>query len=305
MAKVKVGVVGVGQMGDHHARIYSNLKEAKFIGVYDPDQAKAEEVSIKYRCRAFPSLESLFKEVEALSIVCPTSKHYETASACLNNHKHLLVEKPLASTSAEARDLASLAKVKKLILAIGMVERFNPAFKKASSLLKNETILGMDFKRYSPFPSRISDASVVLDMMLHDIDLALSLSSTEVTSIKASGKNVRTDRLDEASATLYFKDGQIAKIEASRVKDEKKRMAVITTDKAIYEIDLLNRHLYRRGFDALTDKLKVDLEAEDQLTAELRDFLLAIDRGRSPKVPGEEGIAPIEIVEEVERLSCS
>ncbi|MFA4967884.1 MAG: Gfo/Idh/MocA family oxidoreductase [Candidatus Margulisiibacteriota bacterium] len=304
MAKVKVGVIGVGQMGDHHVRTYSTLKEAKLIGLFDADLSRANEVSVKYNCPAFSSIDALLKEVGALSIVCPTSKHYETALACLNKHKHLLVEKPLASTSQEAREIASLAGNKKLVLAVGMIERFNPAFKKASSLLKHETILGMDFKRYSPFPSRISDASVVLDMMLHDIDLALSLASSGVSSVKAFGNKIRTEKLDEATTTLYFKDGLIAKLEASRVKNEKKRLAVITTDKALYEIDLLNKRLHKRTFEALSDKIEIELEPEDQLTSELKDFLLSIDRGRAPKVPGEEGVIPIEIVEEVERLSC-
>jgi len=304
MAKIKVGVIGVGVMGEHHARIYSTLKEAKLVGVFDPDMDRAGLIASKYGGRAFPSLDLLLKEVDAVTLASPTSLHYEIALSCLNNHVHLLAEKPLAATSAQAEEIVSLSSKKKCVLATGMIERFNPAFKKALSMVKHESILGMDFKRYSPFPSRISDASVVLDVMLHDIDLSLALSRTEVASVKASGRKIRTDKLDECSATFYFKDGLIAKLEASRVKSEKKRSAIITTENSIYEVDLLNKLLFKRDFNALTEKQSIEIAPENQLTLELKDFLHSIDRGRAPKVSGNEAVSSIKLVEEVERLSC-
>ncbi len=304
MAKVKVGVIGVGVMGNYHAKIYSTLKEANFVGVFDPDIDRANEAASNYNCRSFDKIENLLKEVEAVTIASPTSLHYCVALLCIKNHIHALIEKPMAQTSTEAEEIVSLAKNNKLIYSVGMIERFNPAYKKALSLAKHETILGLDFKRYSPLPSRITDASVVFDMMLHDIDLALTFSRTEVSSLKASGKKVKTEKLDEASATLFFKDGLVAKIEASRIKEEKRRAIIITTDKSIYEVDLLNKQLFKRDFDHLTDKITIELTAEDQLTAELKDFLHAINQKRAPKVPAYDGIKPIKIAEEVERLSC-
>ncbi len=186
-----------------------------------------------------------------------------------------------------------------------MIERFNPSFQKAYSIIKHETILGLSFSRFSPYPDRISDASVVMDMMLHDIDLSLLLSASEVDSIRAYGNKVRSPFLDEAVATLYFKNGLIAKLEASRVNPEKKRMAIITTDKAIYEIDLLKKHIFQRQFSHISEKNEIPLVLEDQLTLELKDFMRAIIQSRPPKVSGIDSLLPIKIAQEVEKLSCS
>lgn len=305
MAKIKVGVIGVGSMGENHLRIYSTLKEANLVGFFEPNPERAGEIASKYNCRAFPDLESLLNEVSAASLVNPTSLHFETAKKCLEKKVRLLVEKPLTATAAEAEELAGLAEKNKLVLAAGMIERFNPAFKKLASLVRHEHLLGLELKRFSPFPARISDASVVLDMMFHDIDLALALSRTEVASLKASGKKVQSDKLDEATATLYFKDGLIARIEASRVRTEKKREIVVTAERAIYTADLLNKRLYKRDFDRLTEKEEIEVQPEDQLTLELKDFLHAVGLGRDPKVPGRDSIAPIALAQEVEKLSCS
>jgi len=304
MAKIKVGVIGVGVMGEHHARIYSTLKEAKLVGVFDPDLDRSGLIASKYGCVSFSALEALLKEVDAVSLASPTSLHYELALACLNKNVHLLAEKPLAASSIQAEEIVALAGKKKLVLAVGMIERFNPAFKKAQALVRHETILGMDFKRFSPFPARISDASVVFDMMLHDIDLCLALSKTTVASIKASGRKVKSDKLDECSAIFYFKDGLISKIEASRIKTDKKRSIVITAESALYEVDLLGKRLFKRDFNHLTEKQSIETQNEDQLTLELKDFLHAIGRDREPKVPGNEAVSAIKLAEEVERLSC-
>ncbi len=304
MAKVKVGVIGVGSMGENHVRIYSTLKEAKLIGVFDNDLSRAKQIAEKYGTQSFDSIDTLLRGVEAVSVVTPTSTHFQVIEQCLNSSIHVLAEKPMAPTLAESEALVALAKKKKRVLGVGMIERFNPAFKKLQALVKHDLVLGMELKRFSPFPARISDASVVPDMMLHDIDLALALSRTEVDSMKASGRKVRTDRFDECSVTLYFKDGLIAKLEASRVKPDKLRMITVTTDKAIYEADLLNKKLSSRGFDNLPEKTVIEVGRDDQLSLELKDFLHAIDKGRAPKIPGEEALPAIKIVEEVERTAC-
>lgn len=304
MAKVKVGVVGVGVMGEHHARIYSTLKEAKLIGVLDFDQARSNEVAAKYNCRSFSSLDELLPLVEALTIASPTSTHYQVGLSCLKAGKHILIEKPLASSLNNARSLVNESKSNKCLLASGMIERFNPAFLRVYQIVKHEKLLGLDFKRFSPFPARITDASVVFDMMFHDIDLALALARIRVNSISASGKNIRTDKLDEAKATIYFIDGLIAHIEASRVKDAKQRSIHITTDKNIYEVDLLSKRLYKRNFETLTEREEIEVKPADQLTLELTDFCRAVDQGRDPKVSGFQSIPVIEIAEEVEKLSC-
>ena len=303
MAKVKVGVIGVGVMGDHHARIYSTLKEASLVGIFDYNQERAKEVAEKYKTKSFESVEALLSEVSAVSIVSPTKTHYEVAKLCLNSGKHILCEKPLASTFEEGEEIVKLAKEKGLVFAVGMIERFNPAFQKTLSLVRHEKILGTAFKRYSPYPQRISDASVVFDMMFHDLDLALALSEAEVSSIKAAGKKISSKMLDEVTATLYFKDGMISKIEASRVHKDKVRHLTITTDKYIYEVDLLNKKAARRNFDNLTEKENLEVKEQDQLTEELKDFLNAVEKNKAPKVTGEKALVTLKIAEEVEKIA--
>jgi len=304
MAKIKVGVIGVGIMGAYHVKTYSTLKEAALVGVFDVNQSLSNDISLAYKCKSFPSLESILDNVDAFSVAVPTSAHYQICLTCLNRKKHLLIEKPLAASFSEGQEIVSLATAKKCVLAVGMIERFNPAFIKAFSLVKHEKILGLSFKRFSPFPSRIADASVVFDMMLHDLDLALCLSQNQVSSVKAQGQILRTDKLDEASAILYFKNGLIAKLDASRVKDEKLRLISITTDKYIYEVDLLNKKLYSRSFDSLSIRQQIEVKSDDQLSAELRNFLLAIDRSRPPLVSGSEALISLKLAEEVEKLAC-
>ena len=304
MAKVKIGIVGCGVMGSFHTKTASELKEEKLMGVHDPIEEKAKSTAEKYATIPLPFLEELMKEVEALIIASPTSTHFEIAKKALEQGLHILIEKPLTQDSTRGEELVNLAKAKNKVLAVGMIERFNPAFSKALSIVKKEKILGLEIKRFSPLPERITDANVIWDVMIHDLDLAVLLSKTEVDSIKATGKRVKTKALDEANATLYFKDGMIAKISASRVKDRKERIIQITTDKAIYDVDLLNKKLYTRNFDTLIEKTEIEFRLEDQLKLEQKDFCLSIRKNRNPRCSGREALSIIKLTEEVEK-QCS
>ncbi|MBI5699158.1 Gfo/Idh/MocA family oxidoreductase [Candidatus Saganbacteria bacterium] len=304
MNKIKVGVVGAGVMGDHHARIYSTLNEAKLIGLYDPDPARSGEVAARYGCASFPDIISLASSVDALSIASPTSTHYSIALDLLRAGKHLLIEKPIALDVQQAEELCSLAQERGLLVAVGMIERFNPAIIRAASLLKKEMLLGLTFKRFSPYPARIFDASVVMDVMIHDLDLALSLAGVELDSYRSSGRTVRSSTPDEAEALLYFKDGLIARVMASRVKDQKERSLQAITDRSIYEIDLLNKTVHVRSFSSLSDRSQVEVKAADQLTLELKDFLSAIAKGREPEVPCTAGLKALKLALGVENQIC-
>jgi len=305
MAKIRVGVVGAGVMGGFHIKIASSLPDAKLIGIFDLDQSRAQEIADKYHTIALPSLDALMNGAEAIIVASPTSTHLEVCKIAINRKKHLLVEKPLTMDSSSSAEIVSLASAKKLVLAVGMIERFNPAFTKAFSLTKHEKILGIDIRRFSPFPERISDASVVWDVMIHDLDLAFLLGKVEIDSLKAFGRKVKTSVLDEAEATLYFKDGTIARVSASRVKEGKIRDIQITTERCIYEADLLNKKLYRRSFETLVDKEEIETKSTDQLTLEQKDFYSAINKGRAPCCPGDQALKVIRLAEEVEaKCSC-
>lgn len=304
MAKVKVGIVGCGVMGGFHTKVASELKEAKLIGVYDADQSKSQETADKFQTKSFESIEALCLEIESLIIASPTATHFEIAKNALEKGLHLLVEKPITLDSISAELLVSIAGKKKKLLAVGMIERFNPAFTKAFSIVKKEKILGFNIQRFSPFPERISDASVVWDVMIHDIDLALTLNKSGVDSIKADGKKIKSERLDEVTSTVFFKDGAIANISCSRAKNDKYRHLQITTERAIYDVDLLVKKVFKREFETLITKTEIETIPADQISLEQKDFYSSIENNRAPRCPASDAIAVMKIAEEVE-VKCS
>ncbi len=305
MAKVKVGVVGCGVMGSFHIKKASLLKECSLIGVFDADQERAKKVAEENNTKAFETLDELLKNCEAVIIASKTSTHFEIAKLAISKKVFTLIEKPMAQNPEEAKELLSLIEENKALVGVGMIERFNPAFSKVLSLVKREKILGIEIKRVSPFPERISDASVVWDMMIHDLDLALVLGKTRVESMKSSGKKIKSDKLDEAETTLYFKDGTICKIYCNRAENYKKRDIVITTESGIYEADLLNKKLHKREFATLINKEEIELKIVDQLEAEQKDFYLAIQNKRDPKCPAKEALDSIVLASEVEKQCLS
>lgn len=305
MAKVKVGVIGCGVMGSFHTKTAEASPDAKLIGIFDNDQNKAQEIATKFNTKAFPSIEQLLENVEAIVIATPTSTHPEIASIVISSKKHLLVEKPLSLDSTSSETIAKEAEKNNCILAVGMIERFNPAFIKAYSIIKNEKILGIEIKRFSPYPERISDASVVWDMMIHDIDLLSILAKAPLDSIKATGKKTKSELIDEVESTFYFKDGLIAKISCNRAINDKVRKMMITTDHAIYDVDLLTKKLYKRNYDSLSNKEEIETIIADQLSLEHKDFYSAITKNRSPKCTGDQAVYVAKLAEEVEQKCLS
>ncbi|MEE8638431.1 MAG: Gfo/Idh/MocA family oxidoreductase [Candidatus Margulisiibacteriota bacterium] len=301
---LKIGVIGVGTMGQHHARICSLLPGIRLAAVADPDTKRAHEIGRRYGADVFKDYKEMFPLVEALIIVSPTETHFEIAEQCLNAGKNILVEKPLAKTSHEAQRLVELARSKNLILAVGLIERFNPAYQELSKLVRKEKIIGIHAKRFSPFPERITDADVVQDMMVHDLDLLVNLlPNDEIEDLKAEGAKVKSNKLDKVNTTIYFKSGIIAKVEADRVFGIKTRKIAVTTERTIIEADLLNKRVYIRDLQHHIPSVH-HAKNIDQLTAELSDFIKAIKNKARPKVDAEDGHKVLKLAEEVER-ACS
>jgi predicted dehydrogenase len=301
---LRFGIVGVGSMGRHHARICASLPGVNLCAIADLDQERAQEISKQLGVRVFKNYKDMLSDVDAVSIVTPTISHFEIAKECLNASKSLLIEKPLARTSHEALELIELAKSKNLILAVGLIERFNPVFQELVKLIRKEKIIGIHMKRFSPFPQRITDANVIQDMMVHDLDLLLNLlPGDEIEDLKAEGSKVKSEKLDKASATFYFKSGIIARAEADRIFGIKTRKITITTERVLIDADLLNKRIYIRDLQHHIPSVHHAKEI-DQLTAELSDFIRAIKNGAQPKVSGEDGYRVLTLAEEVER-ACS
>lgn len=300
MKKIKVGVVGTGVMGEFHTKILADPSMqtiVSFQGIYDANLSRGQAIADLAKTQCFASLADIQKACDALILASPTSTHFEIAQKCLEDRKHLLIEKPLAQTAEQAEKLVELAKKKKCVLAVGMIERFNPAFQKAQARIKKEPLLGIVAERYSPLPARITDADVIDDMMVHDLDLVCQLARSEVESLKASAQKVETKKFDKANATLYFKNGLIAMVHASRVHKSKVRKLTITTTQAMYEVDLLAKKLYRRDFEHLTDKAEVEVPVVNSLQLEDKDFIMAVGKEREPLTPGEDGLKILRLIE--------
>jgi predicted dehydrogenase len=301
---LKIGVIGVGSMGKHHARICSILSGVRLAAVADLNEQKAHEIAKQHGAESFKDYKKMLDAVDAVIIVSPTETHFEIAEQCLLVHKNILVEKPLAQKADQAKNLVGLSKSKNLILAVGLIERFNPAFTELCKLIRKEKVLGIHVKRFSPFPERITDANVIQDMMVHDLDLLLNLlPHDEVEDLKAEGSKVKSDKLDRASATIYFKSGTIAKVEADRVFGIKTRKIAVTTERGLIEADLLNKRVYVRDLQHHIPSIHPTKKI-DQLTAELSDFVKAIKKQTRPRVTAEDGYKVLKLAEEVER-ACS
>lgn len=301
---LKIGVIGVGSMGKHHARIFHALPGVNLFAISDINEASVQEIANKYSTQACTDYKEMLAHVDVVSIASPTATHYEVAIDCLNAGKHILVEKPLAKTAEEAEKIVALAKEKNLILAVGFIERFNPVYKELQKLIKKERIIGISIKRFSPFPERITDANVIQDVMIHDLDLLLSLfPKQEIESLKAEGEKIKSNKLDKVKATIYFASGIIATIEADRVFTDKIRKIVVTTERHLIEADLLNRQIYLRDLQTHVPSAH-HIKQQDQLTAELLDFIKAVKTGEAPTVDGEAGFKSLKLAEEVEN-KCS
>ncbi len=301
--KIRVGVIGVGFMGEHHARIYSSLKGAHLVGVSDIKEERAAEVAEKYKTKAFSDHKELLPNVDAVTIATPVASHFEIAMACIEKGVHCLIEKPMTGSPEEGKMLIEKAKERKVALAVGLIERFNPAFVSLIKLIKKRKPLLVEAKRFAPFNERGSDVSVVLDMMIHDIDLVFKIAGSPVQSFKGVGKKVKTGSLDSASVNIFFKNGLIANIEASRVSDTTERTINLNCEKINILTDLLNKKLVVKDLIKLETR-EIPVRPVDQLYAELRDFISSVAKRTAPTVTGEDGLAALSFAKEIEGSIC-
>ncbi len=235
MSKVNIGVIGTGKMGQFHLNVISQIENINLTGIYDIDENRALEVSKKYNTNVFKSLEEIIDNSEALIIASPTKYHFEIAKKAISLGKHILVEKPMTETFLQAQELASLVKEKNVVFQVGHVERFNGAVQELSHIIENPYLI--EARRLAPFTNRISDVGVVLDLMIHDLDIVTSLVKKPVIRFFANGKKIKSNYEDIASALLEFEDNTIATISASRVTQEKIRTLSVSTEEAYFLLD--------------------------------------------------------------------
>lgn len=292
--KIKVAVVGVGYLGEHHARIYSELPGVELVGVVDLNVERAEKIAADRQCEAFTDVSALFGKVDAASVVVPTPAHFKVSKALLENGVDLLLEKPMTATLQEADELLALADQKGRMLQVGHVERFNAGVRKLKEGLIQPRFI--ECHRMGPFVERGTDVHVILDLMIHDIDIILSLVSSELVEVRATGVPVLTPQIDIANVRLAFANGCVANVTASRVSRERLRKIRIFQPETYLSLDYLLQELVicRRvaapgGSRPEVTIDKVQIEKEEPLKAELSAFIQAIRTRSVPKVSGEDG----------------
>jgi predicted dehydrogenase len=305
---VRVGVIGTGIMGERHASTYDRLPDAALVGVFDLDQARAEAVAAQYGCRAFATRTDLLREVDAVSVASPTSTHEDTAALVLEHGVHLLIEKPMTATFAGAQRIAECAAAHPAsVVMVGHVERFNPVVQALRRLLSGKHAVSVTMRRLSPFDYRCLDSTVIQDLMIHDIDLALDMFGNTLTCLYATGGLRRSQKLDYASAHFVGLAGPQVTLIASRVADRKLRMIEVLTEDAHIVADLLTRtlvvtHPAPGGSQQPSCTEYVEVAAGESLRSELEHFLDCA-RGRSqPPVDAIGGARVLECATMIETL---
>jgi predicted dehydrogenase len=294
MNKLKCAVVGVGYLGKFHAEKYASLPDCELTAVVDVDKEAAERIAGKFGAKAYTNYKEIISLVDAVSIVVPTTYHHEVSMSFLKAGVHVLVEKPITVTVEEADELIEMAKQKNAVLQVGHLERFNPA---VVGLEKDEKPLFIESHRLSPFNPRANDVSVVLDLMIHDIDIILALVDSELERIDASGTAVLTQGTDISNARLLFVNGCVANVTASRISMKQERKMRMFRPSSYVSVDFQNRVLTKHttgskemfpGIPEIVTEESV-FESGDALLEEVKHFVNCIRLGVAPLVSGEAG----------------
>ena len=295
---VKVGVAGVGHMGKEHARIYAESKGAELVGVHDSNPDTAKKIADKCRTRAFSSLEEMVEAVEAASIVTPTTTHLAIAAPFLKKGKHVLVEKPIAMDTAEARELVNLADQHGAKLAVGHVERFNPVLAALEERLGRPRFI--EAHRLSPYPGRSTDIGVVMDLMIHDLEIILHLVRSPVASVDAVGVPVLSKGEDIANARIRFANGCVANLTTSRISAEKLRKIRVFQDDAYLSLDYMKQEgeIYKR-LDGKITRDKIPVMKGEPLKNQLEEFLDNVRHGTDPRVGGSHGFEALKLASQI------
>ncbi len=315
MKRLKTGVIGVGHMGQYHVNVLSSLKN-KFIlsGIYDTNIERAREISEKFDTKYYDTIDDLFKVVDSVIVAVPTNFHYMYSLMALEQGIHILVEKPVTQTVEETRNLADMARRKNLVFQVGHVERFNGAVQELYKIVEKPLII--ESRRLSPFTSRVKDIGVVLDLMIHDIDIVMNIVKSPVAAIMASGGSVFTEHEDYANAIIQFESGCIATVTASRVTQRKIRTLAVSQEKSYIFLDYATQdiHIHRQATQAFLltrEKIKYSQEAfveelfvhkENPLKQELEHFYECVRNSEPPLVSNEVDIAILKTALEIEGL---
>ncbi len=313
-SSVKVGVIGIGNMGWHHARVLSLLRDADLVGVADPDESRGKLAVEQFQCDWFKDYHDLISKVDAICIAVPTLLHHKVGLDCLKAGVNVLIEKPIAATELEAKSLINASKISNCLLQVGHIERFNPAFRELNKIVQNEDIVVLEARRHSPHADRANDVSVVMDLMIHDIDLVLELVNSKIQKLAAVGGRNSDGLIDYVNATLVFKNNIIASLTASKMSHKKIRNLSAHCQNGLVETDFLNHSLqiHRKTHESYTAEHgelvyrndgyveEVSTTSIEPLYAELEHFLKCVQGKELPEVDGEQASRALKIADFIE-----
>jgi predicted dehydrogenase len=303
--KINVGVFGVGSLGQWHARIYSELENANLVGVYDVDEERAKEIAEKYGTRPFSDIDEMASLIDAASVAVPTDKHADIFERLLKHRLHLMMEKPIASTTSEAETMVNTARDNNLILQVGHVERFNPVMEYLEEQLTQPRFI--EAIRLAPYPPprdgatpRGTEVSVVLDLMIHDLEIILHLVKSPVRQINATGVAVLSPSEDIANVRLAFENGCVANITASRISQEQLRKIRVFQEDTYLSLDYRNQvgQLAKKTAAGI-ETSEVPINKDEPLLLELHSFVDCVRQQNEPKVTGEHGSQALKLAVEI------
>lgn len=299
--KLLCGVVGVGYLGQHHARIYSELENTELVGVYDSNPERAKEIAEKYSCKTFDSIEALGDAVDAASVAVPTDLHAKVAAPLFERNCNLLIEKPLCVNLDEAREIVETARSKNLLVQVGHIEHFNPVMAFMEENVRRPRFITAD--RLAPFNPRGTEVGVVLDLMIHDIGIVLQLANSPISRIDAVGVNVLSVSEDIANARITFENSCVANLNVSRASRKKLREIRIFQDGSYMSLDFMNQtgHLMRVTGPMQIETLEVPIEKSEPLKLELQSFANCVINRENPKVDATLGRRALEVALEITR----
>jgi predicted dehydrogenase len=301
MKKIRVGVIGVGYLGKFHAEKYSRMKNVELVGVVDIDRSRVEDIAASFETCALTDYRDLFGSVDAVSVVVPTEAHFSVGAEFLNHDVDVLIEKPMTTSLKQADELIKIAESKRRILQIGHLERFNPAVMALKDIVHNPMFI--EAHRLSVFKDRSTDVSVVLDLMIHDIDIIMNVVKSEIRSIHAAGVPVICEHADIANVRLEFESGCVANVTASRISTKNQRKIRLFQKDAYVSVDFAGREITIIGRDQAQtggvipgmDIRQLSFSEADALEDELASFIEAVCGRKIPVVSGQAGRKALEV----------
>jgi predicted dehydrogenase len=297
MDQVRIGVIGTGRMGQSHCRVYSNLRHAKFVGICDANVEVGREMARRHEVSFFREVDALLENVDAVSVCTPTPDHFGIVKRCLEQNIHVMVEKPFTETLEQAEVLKEAVAKSAAVVQVGHIEKYNPAFIELRKVLEGMEILAMNFNRLSPFQGSNVDVDVVLDLMIHDIDLVLWLTGAMPDEIRAAGISVLSPKVDIANVRLAFASGCVANLTASRISTERVRKLRLFQPHEYISVDYARQDALRlsvnQAFQIGGGMLPV--EKGEPLRLQFEGFVRSIRTGEPPCVTGEDALRTLEV----------